>query len=453
MNDFEFIEGYSANSASPTDIWKVRKKSDGKYFIIKIFVIQLNLDKYYLNTEDSALLLHEQNVYKYLKKDVVVEENARNILPLYSEGSMTYKQLLNILTTSKKNSKEQLESNFIYNLLALIFKHTSRIAVSEKNSKIDLSYLYNYEYNKKQYVLNLHDCTYGYICTPAINQLTLSDYFSKEFDMRKIMRYIFLVFLNTMILSANGINQNDLHWGNILMSNKFYGYTEYYNKDYLLIFGNLVLVIRNTYIPIIYDFDRSAVNGQEIKLLKGYEYAGNCPNFHPNRDVLKTICNIYHYLEDKRSQDKSNSGFYKDIQHRMLQTLVKKQSLREAIIDSSNASCWFETNANVSRLCLTADLNALESTQQMMSFTLQYADYDMYTTDIFNSDSNIPKNVESLFSNYKGSKLNQYIKANTQFVGVVAPDDKDKILKKIGKDVRTRKIFGVPIPNPVIGII
>ena len=74
LSYFEFIEGRKSDSASPTDLWKIRNKITKKEYMIKLFVYSIGYTDKRIEKNTSstvALLEHEIRVYCTFKKYLI----------------------------------------------------------------------------------------------------------------------------------------------------------------------------------------------------------------------------------------------------------------------------------------------------------------------------------------------------------------------------------------------
>lgn len=429
MEEFSFVTGFEADSASPTDIWKIRKKSDGTLYILKLFV----------TSNYTRLLLHEQRVYEYLTDVVVRESNARNFLPLECYGQTDYEHLFNMLKRSKQLSAISFQNNFRYNTMCLILqseKKKERLKINDQYQfPSETPHTMKWKGNTIDFIT---DISYGFICTPYIENIKFATFVNDEVpDISELINYLFIIFVNIHLMEVAGVNQNDLHWGNIMMAKKYYGFTEYHQKDYLIVTNSSIILVDNEYTPIMFDWDRSAIHGEYMTELDGYKYAGNCPEFAAKRDSLKTICSIYHYAERriKYAKTPAEKQMFRTFRDEMMDELILSNSLRVAVADKSNRSCYFETNTGVSTLCKEADLNKVADMSTIVYFFLQRSSYKVIDFSVTELSEDF---IRPFIPHKNKDSKDDYILANIQYIGKFTEEQKKDTFKKVKNGLKSK---------------
>ena len=429
----KIINGIPSNSASLTDIIQLLDK-DNKLYILKMYI-----DKY-KNTETKIgeYYRHEFKIYEYLKKYLIENNNyqIRNILPIEKNFSMSFLDFYKKLCTdvSLMDSKlllinlilntaymfelknvyiKRRDRDSITDKTALVFRKNIDINVKEKLNKINpkqLNQLNNFKISLKSDPIDLHSIVFGGIISPKLENYNFSDYIKTQPEIENIYDYLFIIGLTSYSMANLGINQNDLHWNNILMDKNFVPKNR--NKQYMIYYNDEIIPIDLEYTPYIYDFDRGAIRGKYIKFLQNTRSGGNCPNFNEKRDLLKTICKIYHQLYNLNSKD------YRKKANELLNCMIKDQSLVIKLINTK-ISCWFELDyVYDSYLCEDNQLNKVESWEFFLQYLFMFSSIKKKSVsikDIKNKNKNtneLKKFIKENSKNY--SSIKEYIKNNLQ---------------------------------------
>ncbi|MFO0089913.1 MAG: hypothetical protein ACK518_03850, partial [bacterium] len=371
MNNFRIIQGFASNSASPTDI--LEGDFFGQNCIAKIYIDRINFSSDYGATwrieqlGTAELLNHEADVYVFLKNKLVVDFNMRNILSLSQVYEFTFNEYLDLLINSlnlvSRGSKNLAYNSIIRNSMNML-KYLVTPLTRYRKSLTDFMSLHFARSllpdivsgsggNRIQMKHNIYRC----LITPKINQQTLTKYFSDNAGLfygnqSKFMNIMFVIFATIACMAKVGVNQNDLHWGNILFDTNYFGRTRFHLRKYIIIYGNKMMLVDLPGTPIIYDFDRSVVNGIPIPRLQQYEFGGNCQQFHKNRDILRTICNMYKHVNSLFS----HRAEFNNIRNHILNNVILSSTLRTSIQDMRDGSCWMQGGA-LSLQCIEAELN------------------------------------------------------------------------------------------------
>lgn len=371
LERFQLIEGFKSGSASRTDIWDVKDLETGARYIFKSFVSEFQTfdrrsSRIVAQIPLSAdLLIHELNVYRSLRTRLIEppEVNTRNILCVAGDGQFDAKELFEFIQKHRPDlGRSNIQYNIYENLLFLL-----RLSKARKREPITL----------KRSVPTLHqrdlevpfgnvdvvrlDLPIQYRCffTPKIDQLSLADAIEsgKINSLDSCMRYVYLLFVTLLLTSSVGVNQNDLHWGNILLSQNYFGPSVYHKRVYFLVFNDRLILVDNAYIPFLYDFDRAAIQNRIVPGLEENKYmysrGGNCPKFNPKRDFVKMLCCLWHYLRILSRTDPKARTYQDEI----MTLLIRDETVREAIRNSHDA-CWMTTaDDSDSVLCIDSHLN------------------------------------------------------------------------------------------------
>ena len=416
--------GFASNSASPTDI--IYGKYGNTDVICKVFLEEYLYYKNLKINEKAILLNHEADVYKYLREKVINPYMIRNILYMIDSKTMDFNEYLSFILDSKryqsselfKLSKNQIIRNVISNTKYMIDSSGKRNKISYNSSSSSIR-------DDEYYIRNIdiRDSTIKMIITPKIEGMSLGDYISnnsKIITENEFMRYMFVIFVTLESMAIRGINQNDLHWGNILMSHNYYGSTKYQLRNYFLLYGDNILYIDNNFTPIVYDFDRASIRGKYIKNLDWAENWGNCPNFHPKRDILKMLCCMYWEIKLNKL-DKNRS--FQIILDELMNKILKSNKLRDAIKnedtykDQKASSCWLR--GKPSFLCLEKHLDDnIADIEEILNWCLKWTDYKSISLRQVHDNQMIDMNTKEIVNRFRSQLLgninDNYIYYNVQ---------------------------------------
>lgn len=460
---FEMVQGFKSNSASNTDIWEANDKRTQKPVIFKAYIIayyveqngKVTLERRKETDADYALLLHETKVYRSLRDHLIVPYNVRNILCIAGEGRFTSAQLVNFIRTSTRVKPKLDDAAINHNVLSNgrflldISRERSRASITSDRwlntpplTAADLKV--PMKKNPGAFVRFDKPIEYGCMVTPKINQLPFGQFVSAGgFTPKVFMNYFAVLLLTLFLMSTWGVNQNDLHWYNILMDDKFFGPDPRHKRKYFIVYGEDVYLVDNPYILYLYDFDRAAVAkhvNQTLSSRTHYSQGGSCPKFHPKRDFVKTLCCAYKALEDLTSSqdpqlvniaaaDKAEFG---RIQDEIFRTLVLTDELRVAITEA-NTYCWM-TTGDTSVMCSDSTIEkGLTTRERIVEWALGRTSYARFTLTELAQLSRSPTltgapefpKLSAIFQRFRSDlpagvltedELKLYVVANTQFV-------------------------------------
>lgn len=424
-DEFEFVKGFPKTSASKTDFWKLRRRSDGKYFALKIFVH--SLDNGY-KTFDYSLLKHEIRTYKFLKKKLIDMDNVRNILMVYGIGVITFEDIIYFILKSPYTSlsKRNIVNNLMYNTKFMIREKSSRIQF-DKPSDIET------------FLSNASEYSYAYMLTPFLDGPTFGQFITGRYvgkwNIKKFCNYVSVVMVTLYQMMRVGINQNDLHMSNILLSNKLYGPTEFHSKVYLLIFSDTTFIVNNEYTSLIYDFDRAALYGKYVSELEKFEHGGNCPLFHNKRDFIRVLCGLYQFLPLVQDDDPNLRMLRNVIVNKFLLSNKLKNSVKR-----SNKSCWMETRGSTSTQCDNSLLDTgMIDVDVIVKFFLRQTNFKTLPTVALLETTKAKQISEHLYITNKwkvttvntAETIRKYIFANIQFVGNFSRSKKITIFENL----------------------
>jgi len=416
----KIIQGIPSHSASKTDLYSGIYREHGMEYpvILKLFVdqYQFNHQMYSIGKE----YMHELSIYQYLTRELVLNPilQIRNIIPLVTYVEYNYVDLLRKLEQDLSLNRNVIEYNLLKNTFYMlgISSQRHRQKINQERTVIPpLSNIDNYVISNG--TLNLLHTHYVGIVTPKMQMCSFADYIAKGHIQSNsdFMEYLFIILMTLYAMANKGINQNDLHWGNIIMDQRYK--RQYQLKPYFIVYEKKLIFIHKPYTPYIYDFDRATIQHKYLKMLQGYQKGGNCPTFHAKRDLLKTICCAYH----------AANTFSRSLALSILDHLVLSPSLRTKIIQT-NTSCWLTTLSGTdSILCDSRELvHSIPSWTYCLHWVLSQGGFSVWDTSIFfrssgltdeerNSIQSILKIISPKLVKYQISP-SQYILHNLQFM-------------------------------------
>ena len=358
------LKGLKSNSASRTDILVAENVHNPSRYIFKLFADGYVMDGKLQSVGD--MYRHEIGIYKYLTETLIENPQlqVRNIVPLVGVIHFTfldyYKKLCHDLGGSKEAILYKLTLNTLF-LLRVLPKRTvlqRSMTLGSRQQKVSLSELRHLDMHSihqsdgsyRPSSLDLTKTRFTAMVTPQFDGCTWTDIIASQKleGITDFMDYLFLICITLQAMSDIGINQNDLHWGNILMDSRPPPLPR--ARGYLLYYDGFLLFVEKKYVPYVYDFDRAVRRSEKVPILQRYRRGGNCPIFHRHRDLLKLICCTYHAL---RVPMKS-----KTVAEAMLRYLVPSSLLRR-VIRNTEPHCWMTTPDDLdSYLCNEKELES-----------------------------------------------------------------------------------------------
>lgn len=432
---FRIVEGIPSKSASSTDMFIVRDNRNEKVYFLKMFI-----DHYTLNiktlttikksskiTIDTEQLVREIQFYKTLREKIIIPHNVRNLICIQGEGSFSTSEYIDLILKSTKLSYNQVLQNAKENTLYMLYLKDSREPIDSKRPEI--SFIENnYPVSENSWIDFSQPFFYRFMITPKIQSLSLDKGLAKELERgmnaKEFMNYMFIVFLTNYILASYGLNQNDQHWGNILMDESYSGASRLHKKHYLIVYDQEVILIQNRYMLYMYDFDRSVQEGKRFDVLNDPNLVsgGNCPDYHPKRDFIRTICNIYRFIQE---EEKSDYMDFASIQSDIL-GFVSNPRLRELIKKDYHEvqnSCLLQDFDKISVSCKPNLLKDVASNVEILEWALSKTDYkrfrisELLDVEKNGRNSSYYSNVKSVLTSFaKVVPVNkESIYANIQF--------------------------------------
>lgn len=299
LNEFEFVEGFEKVSGSKTDIWVIRQKGTQQKYLMKVFV---NLDESGNHPESYHLLKNELKVYQLLTSELIQKNHIRNIVPIRAIETVHAEELIRFVARSSKIPETVIRDNLIVNTLYMLERSDDKKRIDEYQEPNFFNTMFNLGQSLSS-TLHLDSIKYSFFITRFIDgSQDIGTYLEDpEFstDILQVWRCLSIALLTVYHLARIGINQNDLHFGNILLSKaSYYGGVDQmdipmYKKSYLLVFENQTVIVQNEYTPFVFDFDRASILNQHVVTLDDYENVGNCPKFHEKRDLIRFLAELH----------------------------------------------------------------------------------------------------------------------------------------------------------------
>lgn len=455
------LEGVPANSASPTDIYIIQFNNDTKYNgeplefgFQKLFISKIREDIFDENSKfldlpdlvmkdsytkdgksfpfqkisflSSQIIKYEYYIYKLKIAPLIFS----NISPHFIKflGGLTetnYSNIIDYLSDSTgMYDKTRTSLNFKRNFLCMINNFEKRKSIDDDDQKIplyneDLDTTLLYEIVKQERFrnefFNPENYQYGFILNEAISKpstgqprvigesITMNGWFDQEFDENEAMNIIFQVLQACYCLFLSGVAHNDLHTGNVYIKKIPKSVIRYIinKREYLIETENMVM---------IYDFDRSYVNGIinpliTDKILESYNQTNE---LREGKDFIKNI----KYLISKYKK----IGKDKQFKNMFMNVILK---------DIRNKGIW--------------DLRVDDS---FLRQRVNYPYKDLITDDEWSFISPYPQMIEKLYTlllNHPSNDVNVdkvYILDERMFTDnkYVTPNGINKVINEIFKE-------------------
>lgn len=474
LSDFILIKGLESNSASSTDIWVVKELEDekdedfdsGQEYIMKIFIEKIRFKddtsskfKYTIPVlDDFSLLKGEIDLYQLIKKQLIKNRNVRNIVPIKTvvdfDSTEEYEFLVKSIEPTNEKQRANIIRNMIYNALFMLGMESSRTNIKRVSSNsvyppsIDMITSHPryevYYTNTSSYEPNTG--TYSFtqykmksIVTPYIKGDTFNDYLYDHRDTitpQELMRYVYILLVTNYQMSEVGINQNDLHWGNILMDASFTG-SKKFLKKYFIFMDDLYIFIDLKYTLFMYDFDRAVVINQPNTILQKYQHGGNCPEFNEKRDFLKTLCLLHEYLEfNMKHFNKLYKDTFTTIKNELIGEIIRTEYIRESIRKDKSGCFLTKVKYSKNKLegysvhCEAKELEkGIADRKDILKWCLKYTDFDSVNlSDPSYYDNLFGEEIKVIREFLKQSKnMDTLIDYNIQYVDDVGKSIKNRV--------------------------
>ena len=312
------VTGFRADSASPTDIWKVELKPNTKYgdtlittpLILKIFVaggdyvtIASDSSKEFCGTlQIPAELIYEKKIYEHVI-DSMLTNKINPFFVKYYGGSTncTFDDLKNILTKGFPTANTiDIEYNLIRNLVYMVNRWQNRPAIIEKLI-LDPSVT--------QPMMECKDVLkYGMIATAAVTGDKFETWLQSKISppnetnpnelTAEGWEGVLQVVSALAAMESYKCSHNDLHLQNIFVENTpettYYLTFDAYGQIY-------TTKLKCNMKVALYDWDRASYKtiGDNPYLINNWYmcvHFGECKDYIPQRDLLKFIIGIWKFV-------------------------------------------------------------------------------------------------------------------------------------------------------------
>ena len=356
--NWEFEKGFSANSAGTNDIYLVRNRETGLKSIMKI-----HLDSMVVDSEDKEFLTHskdrmEEYVYR-ITSEFVFNRISPNFVLYYDSGhSCDFQTLCKFV--GKGECTKDVKGRLIRNLAYLLCSSGGRPSIDTGDNIIDnklqmrcrqqfinrigvlssdgSTVYYNngkqinteniysvpFNVNEVRNILKL-DTKFGYIALENIEGTTLQELFSQNKIGENMIDVVSILLYNVNILSEYGISHNDLHLGNVMVTQKprkdelrYQVYANVYeNKDTDESEVNMFVIDNNAGFLRIFDYDRSTIKGLVNKGTNKYF------TYDKRRDLVMLACSIYKSAKNDSVTEGLLSLIFEPISYKNIATYME----------------------------------------------------------------------------------------------------------------------------------
>lgn len=411
---FQITENVHGETGSTSEMYIIENKHTGNEYFLKLVVKKTDQGE---PPEYYFLFKNEVLIYKYLQKEVIDKYHVRNILSLETTGNLSYEQWFRFVRDSpitQDLSDGQIDRNLHLITEYMMEERDTRPTVDAPKAT-----------RLSGVIKNIDKYHYTYIMTPLIK----GDYphfgtLLSELSIQEICKYMSIVLFTVYQMSIAGVNHNDLHFGNILVKN--FQPQDFQSKFYLISTPENTFLIDLPYTLLIFDFDRSVIKNKYNTYLEGYMALGNCPDFHPRRDVLKVICGLYRtikWLMSNATISVNHSEMDEFLEH-MLDSLISDGYIRQRIQETTD--CFLKLD-DIAIGCRDDYLDqGVSSIGKTLGFFLRKAHFKQVSTrDLINNDpialELVSKKMTRDFSDRfikKKSNLDRFVKTNVQYTNL-----------------------------------
>jgi hypothetical protein len=435
MSKYTFIQSIDPNQLTDTDsrsdIWLVKNKEINYDCIMKVSFRSVTMvsssgKTFTYEPSTGKLLTHEISIYQYILANLIQKRNVRNILRIVDAVLLDGESEFKFLQTTGL-PRNQLQQNIVDNFNFMLGFTSERTRIDKKSSKslqeVDLKgplatgvakVQAQADYSKPMQLQAL--------VTPKIQGSFDQFVFSRKLSSWEFMRYMFILFTTLTELAVQGINQNDMHFGNVLVDKTFTGGSEF-NKNYVLVFNQKCILVDLPYTLFIYDFNLSTCTLEMGKMIKpvldkpDYKRKGICPNFHPKRDFFRLLCSMYHFIQTMKKQkayDPEDEKVFGQIQSEIISRLFLNETIRKKVIEE-DSNCWFVNVDGISLLCNDSALDSgLVGVNDILEWCFQYTCWNENVIRVIDIEDGILMDSEQTMLK-KHISYNQ-LQNNIQFV-------------------------------------
>ena len=416
---------------SRSDIWWVKNNEINYECIMKISFLFVTLvtptgeaSKY--EPASGKLLNHEIAIYQYILRNLIQNRNVRNVLRIVDALLIDAENVFNFLQTTGLN-ENQLKQNIVDNFNFMLGFTPERTRIDKKSLQQIAELkgpLVTGAYKVQAQADYTKSLQLQALVTPKLQGTFDQFVFSRKLSSWEFMRYMFILFTTLSELAVQGINQNDMHFGNVLVDKTFTGGPEF-DKNYLLVFNQSCIVVDLPYTLFIYDFNLSTCNLEMGKMVKPildrpeYKGKGNCPNFHPKRDFFRLLCSMYHFIQtmkNRKAYEPEDEKVFDQIQKEILTRLFLTDSIRKKIL-KEDSNCWFVNVDGISLLCNDSTLDSgLVGITDILNWCFQYTCWNENVIQVMDIEDEIL--MESEQKLLKQNISLKQLENNIQFVSI-----------------------------------
>lgn len=454
LNDrFKLITGIESMSASSSDLWLIEDRFNGRQYIMKIFPDRLfkeskpdEIEIQLLNEKNNALF-YELQMYLIVREKLIepILVNCRNVLCIAGNGTFTVDEVRRFVASSESGSslsRSEIDTNILYNvkyimdLLPIKRLDNNNIEFPVRRSISARTFTSSSQGSPIDHKILNGEFLYECIITPKLGQETnkslirlcmnLKETLSKKKFVQELYNYLFLIICTIYVMAQNGFNQNDLHWGNILMDSEYLGENPKYKKKYFLILDSTLVLVHCEHTPFIFDFDRATYQRNSNAVLAKqpyFEKMGTCSEFHPQRDMLKFFCQTYHETRKHDipiiPQDILSSNLIKE----PLLSLFTKVGIE----NGQEVNCTFQTEGSISAACKKSTFTSqFASNNACVAWALQRCAFEQFNLKDLYSEKKIDnlyylkkwftEDLPANWQTFPDAVLKEYVAINTQFI-------------------------------------
>jgi hypothetical protein len=312
------VNGFTSNSASPTDTWSIIFKDNivAKNSFIKDAFLKIFIDDE--KVPELAALNYELQIYRDIITNIMNKKICSNFVKYLDSGyRCSYNDLFNFLKNNTEYdgsmlSDEQISKNLNRNIYIMSKGLRNRPSIQEdtkmpfKLNSEDIRQIKTYKFNM--------------ILTENIKppSLTLFEWIVQQNFFKNPSEYILEEFWNILFqicygcycMSLSKLVHNDLHSGNIFIQNLKLPI------EIIYIVNNIPVIIRTRYKAVIYDFDRGYIKSRGKNPINDGNNCirgSQCNTYIENIDITKILCYVYGSLSNNRLQNQVLNIFSDDI--------------------------------------------------------------------------------------------------------------------------------------------
>jgi hypothetical protein len=279
------VRGLKSESASPTDIW-IAELKDGETFEgkpINSVVLKLWEERTKVPFMKEILegLDYEIKVYKQIKR--IVDKGVCNSFIRYITSGQCYGHQLTEFPGVNR-------PNFNRNVSYMIEGYTDRPSINS-DDRMDMR-MGNFSYKR-----------FTVLCTEPAYGGSFDDYIDKHGFTDTTYSLIFQTLVGCYVMANNGIVHNDIHPGNVLLTDNEPATTVYYVFP-----SDLVIELSVDKRAKIFDFDRAYSESLGENPILNNELcmsSSQCNRIIPNLDMVKFLCYLITFFagtEEKKSE-------------------------------------------------------------------------------------------------------------------------------------------------------